>query len=161
MQDAAGEVELRDETGAIRSDFLHAVTSAIDEGDAAKVRELTLPLHEADLADLIQLLRPEPRGVLITMLGDDLKAAALPELDEGVRNQVLEDMPPEQVAKALQQLDSDEAVYLLEDLGGKGTRISFDRKLLSRKSGLCTIACILVLKSGVFVHAQYLFQQSR
>jgi magnesium transporter len=50
------------------------------------------------------------------MLGDDLKAAALPELDEGVRNQVLEDMPPEQVAKALQQLDSDEAVYLLEDL---------------------------------------------
>jgi magnesium transporter len=116
MQDAAGEVELRDEAGAIRSDFLHAVTSAIDEGDAAKVRELTLPLHEADLADLIQLLRPEPRGALITMLGDDLKAAALPELDEGVRNQVLEDMPPEQVAKALQQLDSDEAVYLLEDL---------------------------------------------
>jgi magnesium transporter len=116
MQDAAGEVELRDEAGAIRSDFLHAVSAAIDEGDAAKVRELTLPLHEADLADLIQLLRPEPRGVLITMLGDDLKAAALPELDEGVRNQVLEDMPPEQVAKALQQLDSDEAVYLLEDL---------------------------------------------
>ena len=56
MQDAAGEVELRDEAGAIRSDFLHAVTSAIDEGGAAKVRELTLPLHEADLADLIQLL---------------------------------------------------------------------------------------------------------
>ena len=116
MQDAAGEVELRDEAGAIRSDFLHAVSAAIDEGDAAKVRELTLPLHEADLADLIQLLRPEPRGVLITMLGDDLKAAALPELDEGVRNQVLEDMPPEQVAKALQQLDSDEAVYVIEDL---------------------------------------------
>jgi magnesium transporter len=116
MQDAAGEVELRDDTGAIRSDFLHAVSAAIDEGDAAKVRELTLPLHEADLADLIQLLRPEPRGALIAMLGDDLKAAALPELDEGVRNQVLEDMPPEQVAKALQQLDSDEAVYVIEDL---------------------------------------------
>ena len=116
MQDAAGEVELRDEAGAIRSDFLHAVSAAIDEGDAAQVRELTLPLHEADLADLIQLLRPEPRGVLIAMLGDDLKAAALPELDEGVRNQVLEDMPPEQVAKALQQLDSDEAVYVIEDL---------------------------------------------
>jgi magnesium transporter len=116
MQDAAGEVELRDEEGAIRSDFLHAVSAAIDAGDAARVRELTLPLHEADLADLIQLLRPEPRGVLITMLGDDFKAAALPELDEAVRDQVLDDMPPEQVAEALQQLDSDDAVYLLEDL---------------------------------------------
>jgi magnesium transporter len=116
MQHAAGEVELRDEDGAIRSDFLHAVTVAIDEDDAAKVRELTLPLHEADLADLIQLLRPEPRGALIAMLGDDFKAAALPELDEAVRDQVLEEMAAEQVAEALQQLDSDDAVYLLEDL---------------------------------------------
>ena len=116
MQDAAGEVELRDEEGGIRSDFLHAVATAIDEGDATKARELTLPLHEADLADLIQLLRPEQRGVLITMLGDDFKAAALPELDEAVRDQVLEVMPSEQVAEALQQLDSDEAVYVIEDL---------------------------------------------
>ncbi len=116
MQDAAGEVELRDEEGGLRSDFLHAVVSALDEGDAAKVRELTLPLHEADLADLIELLRPEQRGALIATLGEDFDAAALPELDEAVRDQVLEVMPTEQVADALQQLDSDEAVYVIEDL---------------------------------------------
>lgn len=117
MQDAAGEVELRDEEGGIRSDFLHAVVSALDEDDAAKVRELALPLHEADLADLIRLLRPEQRGLLISTLGDDFKAAALSELDEAVRDQVLEVMPTQQVAEALQQLDSDEAVYVIEDLG--------------------------------------------
>jgi magnesium transporter len=116
MQDAAGEVELRDEEGGIRSEFLHAVVSALDEGDAVKVRDLALPLHEADLADLIELLRPEQREALITTLGKDFDAAALPELDEAVRDQVLEAMPSEQVAEALQQLDSDEAVYLLEDL---------------------------------------------
>ena len=116
MQDAAGEVELRDEEGGIRSEFLHAVVAALEKGDAAKVRELTLPLHEADLADLIELLRPEQRGDLITTLGADFNAAALPELDAAVRDQVLEFMPPEQVARALQQLDSDEAVYVIEDL---------------------------------------------
>src|SRR3990172_10133126 len=116
MQDAAGEVELRDDEGGLRSDFLHAVVSALDEGDAAKVRELSLPLHEADLADLIALLRPEQRGALIATLGEDFNAAALPELDEAVRDQVLEVMPSEQVAEALQQLDSDEAVYVIEDL---------------------------------------------
>ena len=42
MQDAASEVELRDEEGGIRPDFLHAVSAALDEGDAAKLRELTL-----------------------------------------------------------------------------------------------------------------------
>jgi magnesium transporter len=116
MQDAASEVQLRDVEGGIRPDFLHAVADALEESNAARVRSLTLDLHEADLADLIQLLRPDARAALITTLGDDFKAAALPELDEAVRDQVIEDMPPEQVAEALQQLDSDEAVYLLEDL---------------------------------------------
>jgi magnesium transporter len=116
MQDAAGEIPLRDEEGAFRSEFLHAVEAALEAGDAQKVRELTLPLHEADLADLIQLLRPEQREPLITTLGRDFNAAALSELDEGVRDQVLEAMPNERVAEALQQLDSDEAVYLIEDL---------------------------------------------
>jgi magnesium transporter len=116
MQDAASEVQLRDEDGDIRSDFLHAVSSALEGGDTTRARALTLDLHEADLADLIQLLRPDERAGLIEALGDDFKAAALPELDEGVRDQVLEEMPAEQVAEVLQQLDSDEAVYLLEDL---------------------------------------------
>src|SRR6185436_4491272 len=116
MQDAATEVELRDEDGGIRSDFLHAVETALEEGDAAKVRDLVLPLHAADLADLIQLLRPEQRGLLISTLGDDFKPGALPELDESVRDQVIEAMPTEQVAEAIQQLDSDDAVYLIEDL---------------------------------------------
>ena len=116
MQDAVGEVHLRDEEGDIRPDFLHAVSDALDAGDAARTRALTLDLHEADLADLIQVLRADERAALIDVLGEDFKAAALPELDEPVRDQVLEDMPPEQVAEALQQLDSDEALYLLEDL---------------------------------------------
>ena len=116
MQDAADEITLRDEEGALRADFLHAVEAALEAGDTKTVRELTLDLHEADLADLIQLLRPDQREPLITMLGRDFNAAALSELDEGVRDQVLEAMPKEAVAEALQQLDSDEAVYVIEDL---------------------------------------------
>ncbi len=116
MQAAAGEFHLRDEEGDIRPDFLHAVSDALEAGDSAGARALTIDLHEADLADLIQVLRAEDRAALIDALGQDFKAAALPELDVPVRDQILEDMPPEQVAEALQQLDSDEAVYLLEDL---------------------------------------------
>jgi magnesium transporter len=117
MQDEAGEVDLRDEEGEIRPEFLHAVVAALDAGEAAKLRDLTLPLHEADLADLIELLRPDQRTMLIATLGEDFDAATLPELDEAVRDQVLETMPSEQVAEALQQLDSDDAVYVIEDLG--------------------------------------------
>jgi magnesium transporter len=116
MQDAASEIQLRDEEGGFRSEFLHEVQTALDEANSPRIRELTLGLHEADLADLIQLLKPEQRVALITTLGPEFNAAALSELDEAVRDQVLEAMPNEQVAEALQQLDSDEAVYLIEDL---------------------------------------------
>jgi hypothetical protein len=49
MQDAASEVQLRDEEGGIRPDFLHAVSAALDAGAAETLRELTLDLHAADL----------------------------------------------------------------------------------------------------------------
>jgi magnesium transporter len=116
MQDATSDLHMRDEEGALRPEFLRAVEAALDAEDAREVRHLTLKLHEADLADLIQLLRPEQREPLIEALGRDFNAAALSELDEGVRDQVLEAMPKEKLAEALQQLDSDEAVYLIEDL---------------------------------------------
>ena len=105
MQDAADEITLRDEEGELRPEFLHAVEAALEAGDTKTVRELALPLHEADLADLIQLLRPDQREPFIAMLGRDFNAAALSELDEGVRDQVLEEMPNEAVAEALQQLE--------------------------------------------------------
>ncbi len=116
MQDAFSDFPLRDEEGDIRPEFLHAVTDALESGDTAHVRKLTRDLHEADLADLLEVLRQDDRANLIEALGDEFKAAALPELEEAVRDQVLEEMPPEQVAEALQELESDEAVYLLEDL---------------------------------------------
>ena len=116
MQDAVSDFPLSDEEGDIRPEFVHAVTDALAAGDITRARSLTLDLHEADLADLIEVLRQDERAELIEALGDEFKAAALPELDEAVRDQVLEEMPPEQVAEALQELESDEAVYLLEDL---------------------------------------------
>jgi magnesium transporter len=119
MQDALSDFPLRDEEGDIRPEFLHAVIDALETEDTTLARELTIDLHEADLADLLQVLRQDDRAALIGALGEDFKAAALPELDEAVRDQVLEEMPPEQVAEALQELDSDEAVYLLEDLDRK------------------------------------------
>jgi magnesium transporter len=116
MQDALSDFPLRDEEGDIRPEFLHSVTDALGSGDTAHVRKLTRDLHEADLADLLEVLRQDDRADLIEALGDEFKTAALPELEEAVRDQLLEEMPPEQVAEALQELESDEAVYLLEDL---------------------------------------------
>ena len=115
-QEIPAEIDVRDEEGVLLPEFVHGIEQALEDGDTRKVRELAGNVHEADLADLIELLRGEQRGQLIDALGDDFNPETLSELEEPVRDQVLEAMPNEQVAEAVRELESDDAVYLLEDL---------------------------------------------
>ncbi len=116
MQDAPGEIEIRDDEGALLPDFVRTIELALDEGKVSEVRSLAGDIHDADLADLIEHLRGEQRGQLIEALGDNFNPGTLSELEEPVRDQVLESMPNEQVAEAVRELESDDAVYLLENL---------------------------------------------
>ena len=116
MQVAPRDIQIRDAEGALLSDFVRAVELALEEGKSSEVRALAGNIHDADLADLIEQLRGEQRGQLIETLGEDFNPGTLSELEEPVRDQVLEAMPNEQVAEAVRELESDDAVYLLEDL---------------------------------------------
>jgi hypothetical protein len=57
MQDAADEITLRDEEGTLRPEFPARRRSRADPATPTPCA-VTLDLHEADLADLIQLLHP-------------------------------------------------------------------------------------------------------
>ncbi|MBK5959636.1 magnesium transporter [Rhodoplanes elegans] len=112
----AGDVVLRDEDGAIEAGFVARVTSAIEAEDAAALRRLVGDLHEADVGDLIEALDPELRPRLIALLGADFDFTALVEVDDAVREEILDELAPEAVAEGMRDLDSDDAVYILEDL---------------------------------------------
>ncbi|MGI9386777.1 MAG: magnesium transporter [Methyloligellaceae bacterium] len=116
MQETAEQTQLRDDDGTFQPDFVRAVESLIESQDQAALRTLIRDLHEGDVADLVEFLRPELRFRLIETLGEDFDSNVLPELDEPVRDQLIEEMPNEQVAEAVRELDSDDAVYVLEDL---------------------------------------------
>ena len=80
------------------------------------LRELVGDLHEADVGDLIEALDPELRPRLIALMGADFDFTALTEVDDTVREEILEELPPETVAEGVRELDSDDAVFILEDL---------------------------------------------
>ena len=105
-----------DEDGHLAAAFIADVRDAIGRPDAARLRTLVAELHEADLAALIEALDPEERTRLIRLLGDDFDFTALTELDETLRVQILEALPAKMVAEGVRDLDSDDAVTLLEDL---------------------------------------------
>ena len=107
---------LRDEDGNVRQAYVERVAQAIEAKDRAALRELVSDLHEADTGDLIEALEPELRPRLIALMGADFDFAALTEVDDTVRDEILEELPAETVAEGVRELDSDDAVTILEDL---------------------------------------------
>ena len=80
------------------------------------MRELVGDLHEADVGDLIEALDPALRPRLVEVMGHDFNFSALTEVDDTVREEILDELPAETVAEGVRDLDSDDAVTILEDL---------------------------------------------
>src|SRR5882724_2432747 len=113
---AEGTPALRDEEGHIRPEYVETIAEAIGGRDAGLLRALVGELHEADVGDLIEALDPDLRPELIELMGKDFDFTALTEVDDAVREEILEELEPETVAEGVRELDSDDAVYILEDL---------------------------------------------
>jgi magnesium transporter len=112
----AQPVALRGENGAVREEYVARVAQAIERADGTVLRELVGDLHEADAGDLIEALDPELRPRLITLMGHDFDFSALTQVDDGVREEILDELPSQTVAEGVRELDSDDAVFILEDL---------------------------------------------
>src|ERR1043166_9734392 len=107
---------MRDDDGDIRSEFIEKVSDAIKAADVPFLREIVGELHEADLGDLIEALDPEERPRLVELTAADFDFSALNEVDDAVRDEILEELEPETVAEGVRELESDDAVELLEGL---------------------------------------------
>jgi magnesium transporter len=108
--------DIRDEDGVVRPDFLAAVQAALSEANAPRLRELVGDLHEADQGAVLEALDAQSRPRLITLLGADFDFTALTEIDDAVREEILEELEPGAVAEGVRDLDADDAVAILEDL---------------------------------------------
>ena len=95
---------------------IQAVLAAVEAGDQDALVRLLEPLHEADIADLLeQISRPE-RKALIELWGVQLDGDVLAELEEGVRDEIIAELPDHILAAAVQDLETDDVVYLAEDM---------------------------------------------
>jgi magnesium transporter len=120
--EAPAELLLRDADDEIDMRFVQAVHDAVLAGDAPRVMELAGDLHEADLGALIEHLVTDDRPKLIALMGRDFDFAALTEVDDAVREEILDELPNEAIAEGVKELDSDDAVYILEDLAEEDQR---------------------------------------
>jgi magnesium transporter len=111
--DSASPVDSEDR---LRPGFVDKVLDAVDAGDDEAARRLVEPLHPADIADLIELAARDEREGLVKALAGIISPDVLAEMNDYVREGLLDEMEPQQVADIAGQLETDDAVALIEDL---------------------------------------------
>ncbi len=105
-----------DEDNRLTGDFVARVLAAVENHDNERAYKLVEPLHEADIADLFELTPRDKRGRLAISLGDLMSADVLAEVNDFVREDIIDALPAAQVADMAGQMETDDAVAIIEDM---------------------------------------------
>lgn len=124
MAETAAELEVSDDVVPVQAedllglnpDVIRDAIVALDSDDGMAILEIVAPLHPAEIADLIEMLRGPMRTQLVELLRPKFDPEILAELDETVRDEVAEQLGTETIAKAIATLDSDDALNLISTL---------------------------------------------
>jgi magnesium transporter len=117
MAETEEEVIDREEDEYIlNSRVVDAILDAVEAGDAAAIDVLMEPLHAADIADLLEQIGSTDRAGLIALWSGGIDGEILSELDESIREEVIDLLPHDVLSDAVRELDSDDVVDLIEDL---------------------------------------------
>jgi magnesium transporter len=100
----------------LTSDFIASVNLALDQNETAEAIGLAQSLHYADLADLLENLSHIQRKELVEALRSDFDPNVLAELDDTVRERVIDQLGIRHVAEAVAGLETDDALEVVEEL---------------------------------------------
>ena len=105
-----------DEDDRLKPQFVREVMERVEAGDAAAAQAMVEPLHPADLADLFELVDSDDRRQLAAALAGLLDADVLAEMNDHVREELVDALDPRQVADLAGEMETDDAVAMIEDM---------------------------------------------
>jgi magnesium transporter len=115
-QNLTAENERDDDAYALGRKDVARVLYAVDCEDRDQLLALIEPMHAADIADLLEQVNAFDRGRLIRLYGQEFDGEILSELEETLREEVMEALSPQVLADAVRDLETDDVVDLIEDL---------------------------------------------
>jgi magnesium transporter len=116
LSEAEAPSDSHDEENRLKPEFVRKVREALRDRDDHAVYDLVEPLHPADIADLFELTDEDERLALAGAIRDLMGVEVFAELNDYVRELLIEELPPEIVADIAEQLETDDAVAMIEDL---------------------------------------------
>ncbi|MDF2366960.1 magnesium transporter [Sneathiella sp.] len=99
----------------LSDEIVQEIQDAIEREDAAFIHDALEDWHSADMADLIEQLKPKLRLPLLNIMEGRIDPDVYSDLDENVREHLVDDMEPAEIAAFLNELELDDAVDVLEN----------------------------------------------
>ena len=98
-------------------EFINHIKELIEQKDSVLLQEAVSKLHPADIAEICIELTTEQARFLYRQLDNETAADALIEMDEDLRNDLLEELPSEAIARRfVNYMDTDDAVEIIRDM---------------------------------------------
>ena len=104
---------------ALDGRFASAVREAVEAQDGDAISVLMEPLHPADIADYLEQIDDSARLRLLSVWKGGVDGDVLSELEESLREGVIDGLEPQELASAVRDLETDDVVDLLEDMGAE------------------------------------------
>jgi magnesium transporter len=97
--------------------FIEELKTALANGNLLAMSEELKSLHEADIAEIIDDLPLQNALQLIRLFEEEKAAEILVELDEELRDKIIEQLSPKEIAEiVIDNLDSDDAADIMGEL---------------------------------------------
>lgn len=110
------ENESSDRAYEMDSNWVERVLELIAEQDQVGLITVLNAQHPADVADLIEQIKPGQRSALMELWGMEMDGEVFAEMDETLSAELIEELPDEVVGEVLRDLETDDMVDLVEEL---------------------------------------------
>lgn len=100
----------------LTTDFLQNIEQLIAQKDGHALKQLLSDVHFADIAEILEELNSDEATYLIKLLESELTSEALMELDEDIREKILDRLSPKEIARELVEMDTDDAADVVAGL---------------------------------------------
>ncbi len=100
----------------LNDELIAQIKSDIEQQNKRALKKRTQEYHYADLAEIIDELNTEEGVYLIKLLDSEKTSDVLTEVDEDIREKILELLSVKEIAGEVEELDTDDAADLIAEL---------------------------------------------
>lgn len=100
----------------LTDEFIAEIELLMDSNKDSELKSLLEELHYADIAEIIDEIKEEKGTYLIKLLDSEKTSDVLIELDEDIREAILNNLSSKEIAEELEELDTDDAADIVAEL---------------------------------------------